>query len=397
MLQAKRVDGTTIMLTTYSREEIEKMRKEEVFYCPTCHEQVIIKAGTKVIPHFAHRQQSTCVSNGGEGYYHQQGKLMLYDWLKRQGMNVSLEVFLADINQRADIILQIKDRTIAIEYQCSVIEAEVIKQRSIGYKRIGITPIWILGANLFERIGKNDIKVNQMMLQCMHQFAKMDNLHLYFFCPQTLQLAKLQNIYLTTVTKASANILMQKLPHIRFTYLFSQPKSNDTIYKWWLKEKRHFRLRRRHHLYGQERRFHQWLYHVGTHVEHLPSIIYLPTKTQMKMKSPPWDWQSRICMDIIHPLPIGQTFTITNCIKYLRPYLLANDHYPLLHADKHPIKEYLNQLQTLRVIKKVSPQKYKKLKSITFYNHIEEALEGDKLVIQELITYNAIKYRNKIH
>src|SRR5699024_1295962 len=101
MLQAKTQDGKLLTLASHTKAEILQWRTKTSFFCPVCQNKVILKAGNKVIPHFAHHGKSGCPAReGGEGAYHEKGKLMLYQWLKYQGINVRLEVFLSDIKQR---------------------------------------------------------------------------------------------------------------------------------------------------------------------------------------------------------------------------------------------------------------------------------------------------------
>src|SRR5690625_137402 len=142
MLRATTRNGKYITLALLNRQEIAKIRQTEQFFCPQCKETVIVRAGSRVIPHFAHQRHSDCSEHeGGEGLYHYQGKLLLYNWLRNQNISTELEPFIPEINQRPDIIIQIGERKIAIEYQCATIPIEIIKKRNEGYLTVGITPI----------------------------------------------------------------------------------------------------------------------------------------------------------------------------------------------------------------------------------------------------------------
>src|SRR5699024_2794949 len=122
---------------------------------------VIVKAGDKVIPHFAHQSKSNCPSGeGGEGPYHEKGKLLLFNWLRSQNLDVKLEKYIKEINQRPDILLKVNKKLIAIEYQCTRIPVEQIRLRNRGYKKAGITPIWILGAKRFSRRARDEITID---------------------------------------------------------------------------------------------------------------------------------------------------------------------------------------------------------------------------------------------
>src|SRR5690625_1294909 len=153
VLQAKNKQGDLVTLAMLPRKQIKLLRKKERFFCPECGEAVIVRAGTKIIPHFAHRSNVNCTNYArGEGVYHEQGKLLLYKWLLSQHISTELEPYLPDIRQRPDLFIRINQRKIAIEYQCARMPLEVIRKRNEGYQKANITPIWILGANQFKRI-----------------------------------------------------------------------------------------------------------------------------------------------------------------------------------------------------------------------------------------------------
>src|SRR5699024_1864 len=110
------------------------------------------------------------------------------------------------------------------------------------------------------------------------------------------------------------------------------------------------------------------------------------------MKSSLLDWQSRLCLDIIESIPIGQSFTLQQCIYLLQNHRHAIREYPLIQSTVCPIQEYLNWLVHLRIIKETTLHHYKKLKSLTHYKHIEEAIDGDKLFVVKISS----KQSNKI-
>src|SRR5690625_7316594 len=133
MLQARKRNHDFITLNHLTTAAIEEHRQQNRFYCPICQEPVMIKAGIKLIPHFAHYAKTDCPSyRGGEGPYHERGKLLLYEWLKAQNIHVELEVYLKDIQQQPDLLLHINHRKIAIEFQTSRIPRS--EERRVGKK-----------------------------------------------------------------------------------------------------------------------------------------------------------------------------------------------------------------------------------------------------------------------
>lgn len=394
MLRAKLNTGELVTLATLTREEINKHRKNNQFYCPVCQESLVVKAGKLTIPHFAHYSKGKCPSNkGGEGHYHERGKLLLYQWLKSQHLDAKLEPYLKEIQQQPDILLMLQDKRIAIEFQCARINIEQIQKRNKGYIRAGIVPIWILGASQLKRQGKNHLKIDQFTRQFMHEFSSNFPKRLFYFCPETLQLLIFQDIMFTGLKRAVGKFIFHKLNEMTFLDLFKESRFlKDQLYQLWKSEKKKFRTSYRKQPYGRERAWQQWLYLKGTHLEHLPSMIYLPVSTQHQMKSSPWDWQSRLCLDIIDPLPKGNRFTLTTCHNYLKDHIYHPSYFPLMQSSDHPIQQYLQSLEKINVIKRESTDHFVKIGHLPFYNHVEQAMIGDEQIMNKLIANN----RNKI-
>lgn len=394
MLRAKSNTGEFITLALLTPVEIDECRKNQQFYCPVCEERLMIKAGTRVIPHFAHYSKVECSSyKGGEGAYHEKGKLYLYKWLKSQKLEVELEPYLQEIKQQPDLLLTLHDKKIAIEFQCARITIGQIQGRNEGYKRAGIIPIWILGANRLKRQGKYHLKVDQFTHQFIHQFSQNFPQRLFYFCPDILQLLTFQDMYQTSIRQAVGQLKFKKLYQMKFTDLFiKSPFLKESLYQLWKREKRKFRISTGKQLYGRELAWQQWLYLKQTHLEYLPSMIYLPISAQYRMKSSPWDWQSRLCLDIIDPLPVGNLFTFNRCKNLLSKHLHQQNYFPLIQSTKHPVHQYLHLLEQLQIIQRQSPEQFIKVGKIPFYNQIEQAVTGDEQMMDKLILAN----RNKI-
>lgn len=383
MLQAKSNNGKMITLASLTKQEITIARQGD-FFCPACKEPVLVKAGAKTIPHFAHWSKSECVANDyGEGPYHEQGKLLLYQWLQHQGIDVELEKYLPEISQRPDLFVSLNHRKIAFEYQCARISIEVLTSRNAGYKQVGITPIWILGANHFKRIGRQHFKLDQFILSFMHRFSAGLPATLYFFCPHTLQFVIIQHIQLTTARQAIGQFQFIPLRNMTFLHLFTKGETDErSLYQQWNKEKKDFRLRPSNRLYGSELSWHKWLYQKGTHKEQLPSTIYLPVSGQYLMTTPLWNWQSRLCLDVIAPLPIGGNFSLHRCQDLFRQQIQA---FTLLNVMDDPINQYLQLLTRLQIIEETGTSHFIKRKDIRFHKNIEDSMRSDTHLMNLLI------------
>lgn len=394
MLQARSKTGRLVTLATLTKQEIEKERNND-FFCPECKEQVIVKAGDKIIPHFAHQAKSSCPSREtGEGPYHEKGKLLLYNWLRGQKLHVKLERYIKEIQQRPDILLKVNGKLIAIEYQCARVPIEQIRLRNEGYQRAGITPIWILGANRFTRRTKDELVIDDYTAQFIHRFSETTPPLLFYLCPDTSQFVIFQHIYFSTNHRAIGKIVFKKLNELFFPHIFSEKRfTKHELYTKWKDKKQRFRLKQRTRLYGRELKWHQWLYKKRTHLQYLPSIVYLPVPMQWQMKSPLWEWQSRLIIDLIHPLSLKQTFSLSACEHLLKGHCKHNHTLPLSYYSENPIKQYLHLLQQLKVIKQRSPSIYQKINPITFNKNIEAALTSDNDLMDQLIFNSSSKKR----
>jgi len=388
MLQAKTKDGISVTPAMLTKTEINQLKQDRIsFYCPACNQEVIIKAGTKVVAHFAHRSIVKCPSHeGSEGVYHEKGKLLLYQWLKGQGLSVHLEVYLPEIKQRPDLILTIHNKKIAIEFQCASISLKEVKRRNAGYKRAGIIPIWVLGGNRLERVSDNHFKLNQQLIPFIHQFPSSSISSLFFFSPNTRNLIRIQDIFITGKTMAIGKISIQRINGLTFKDMFKEHGFNpEGLYTLWEKEKFRLRVKQYQRLYGQELAWHQWLYLKGIHREVLPSIIHLPVTQQFKMKTPPWNWQSRLVLDIIDPLPVGRPVSLQKVNHLLHAHHYPADSFPLIHSGISPVSEYLHFLSRLNIIKQTPAGNFIKTISIQKPKTIEQAIKEDKHLLHALM------------
>lgn len=395
MLQAKMLNGRLVVAAELTRAEMAQLRRNRTkFFCPECHHEVIVKAGTQVTPHFAHRSLSQCSLGGGEGEYHQRGKLLLYRWLKSQGLQVTLEQHIPEIDQRPDLYLRINDKQIAIEYQCAKISTKEIHQRNAGYRRAGITPIWIIGAKRLNRRGSCHFKFDQMTLQLVHQFTSRVPQTVYYFCPLTLHLIRLSDLHFIQPNRLIAKLKTNGLDRFTFKDFFQTDSFEKTdLFRLWKKEKKYFRLQPRARAFGAQLSWLQWLYLKQTHIESLPSIIHLPISSQYKMKTPVWNWQSRLCLEIIDPLKEGTSFTLKRCEVLLRHHIHSPAYFTLIQPANHPIREYLDLLVQLGILKKQKDKEYIKTGPLAFHRHLEEALVQDEKLMERLC--NAA--RHEIH
>jgi len=147
MLVALTVNGEHFICSSdMSRQHLKEQRAKQSFFCPQCREPVKLKIGEMKIPHFAHLAKSHCerMFSEGESEQHLQGKEQLYKMFLRMNLQVELESYIVELAQRPDLLVTDKHgQKFAIEFQCSAISPERLRERTNGYLSKNITPIWL--------------------------------------------------------------------------------------------------------------------------------------------------------------------------------------------------------------------------------------------------------------
>ncbi|MFG6115587.1 competence protein CoiA [Halobacillus sp. MO56] len=375
LLSAINAKGQFVQLAGQHIHELIHQKKHESYFCPQCKAPVLIRAGSKVVPHFAHFPNSDCPSSrSGEGIYHHKGKVRLWEWLKSQGYDVALEAYLPEIQQRPDVLLHTKKRRIAIEYQCAKIPDSEISMRTKQYLQVGIYPFWILGGNRLKRKGTNMIQLTSFDRNFIYHFL---DYRIHYFDPITDKLMIGSHLQGTGSNKTFSNLHYFSLNGISFIEMFSSQNLllNDMPAGWksFIKKRR---TRPLGHCSPQEKSWREYLYAKGYHPSLLPSITYLPVPSQIQMVEPPWIWQSRYYLDTFLKTPIGG----------LLPIKPAQIIVPLLHVHKkpNPLKEYLKLLCLLGLVEEVLPGEYRKRQEVENPLTIEEAIKQDEFVFNSL-------------
>src|SRR5690625_7933600 len=110
MLQSISSQGDFLILASLSQDQINQLKKSQTsFYCPTCKKPLVIKAGSRNIPHLAHQSTEKCPNRAqGEGVYHERGKHDLYYWVIEQGNPDGLVNYYSPIKSRSELIIHIE-------------------------------------------------------------------------------------------------------------------------------------------------------------------------------------------------------------------------------------------------------------------------------------------------
>lgn len=205
----------------FTRDELQRLRQQQQFFCPQCQEPLQLKIGQIRIPHFSHFQQSECEAlfSERESQTHLLGKQHLYALFERLSLSPQLEPYLPQIKQRPDLLIEQDNRQFAIEFQCSNLQQEIFLDRTVGYMRAKITPIWILHTpqrKKHER-GIQKISLNHTIAQYMMQNNGQRYLITYDVASKTFYY--FSNLLHVHKTQYLASIKCIPLAHQRFPLL----------------------------------------------------------------------------------------------------------------------------------------------------------------------------------
>lgn len=376
MQKAVNSRGDSIVLSQYPSSKILYWKeKNTAFYCPACQQQVIIRSGKRTIAHFSHLPNTDCLlCSGGEGLYHETGKLQLFRWLSCFNMQVELEVYFPEIAQRTDIFVQIGKKRIAVEYQCARISHEEITRRTKGYQTLGIKTLWILGASHLKRKGAYLFQNNYFLDALIRCPLSEDCQRLFFYDPDKHQIAILHHIYPLQPRKLIAKQLLYSISKLHFKYLFQKEKRPSEFPDYWIKEI--YRLRMRMiRAYGEIHTFRKWLYAEGYLFQHLPSICFLPIPYQASLDVPFWKWQTELYVYYLANLKPGDQINVSK----LKSFLDAR-----YSPKSDPLTPYLKTLQAAGYIDDIrSGWLIRSHLNYSSYTTIEEAMEGDRIFFKQ--------------
>ncbi|MBG9549627.1 competence protein CoiA [Cytobacillus firmus] len=364
MLVASTENGVRInLIGSHSIPSLQQYREKHNFFCPECKEKVIMKIGKKRIPHFSHSKGSECPERyERESEYHISGKVLLFKWLKKKGLNPTLEPYYPEISQRPDISVHYEGVHYALEYQCSSISEELFIKRTEAYFQAGIVPIWILAGKSIKRIGKSKISLSGFQYLFLRQTPS-GHWVIPSFCPTTKSFINIHNIQPLTVRNACAHYDVKPIFHSEADILFDPYFKNDINIDEWKKEVRKIKNSLSQNSGAIKNNFLQYLYSRSIAPAFLPPEIGLPVRHSPFIETSPIQWQSYLFMDIVGK---ERPFSLPQMIAAFRDRVKNNDlkirSIPLIKtgSDILAIKEYLDVLINLNIVKHAEKGLYKK-------------------------------------
>lgn len=379
LLTAQLKDGKIISLVDgYSKVRLEDLRRRESFYCRTCSERVILKLGTKRIFHFAHEVGSSCMEDyERESEYHMSGKVHLYDWLLSQQLSPKLEHYFPAIKQRADLVFSYEDRMYAIEFQCSIIDETLFKKRTTGYRRISVTPLWILGGKNIQRLGPRKASLSNFSYLFLRECG--DSLYyLPTYCPQAQKFILLENIIPISVRNAHCSYSLSSPGNIKIEELLKPNTPFMIDWHQWRADMARGRVQVVTKVTSVQDPFIQELYTQSLNPVLIPPYVGIPLKNNVAIETAPFIWQTYFFMDHLLPSRLGSEFRFQDIyVQFLRRVhsgQIKLRNLPSVSKNLFPfaIREYLSFLTDMGMLRKGRHDHYIMNQSIDLAMNMEE-------------------------
>lgn len=394
LLTAKLNNGVIISLAeTHSVAFLQQLRKRERFYCRQCEEKVILKLGTKRIPHFAHEKGSACLQQyERESQYHMEGKLRLYQWLKKIGLSPKLEYYFSEIKQRADITFMYKGKTYCIEYQCTSISEEAFMKRTKGYEKLSLQPLWILGGNNIQR--KDSQKISLSAFQYL--FLRKSSSNQWFipsFCPQIDKFIIITNIVPLSVRNSFANFQIESLDSQSLRYLLNPPPVPEHPLEKWREGMKHFKTSLLMNSTFFNSPFCKELYSLSLNPQLLPPYIGIPLSLGPVIEEPPFIWQTYFFIDVLFGRKPNREIAFSEAyLTFLKRIKKKQLHLRVLPNIKETLlpfvlEEYLQRLVDASVIKREGKGTFTVCKEIASVENLAD------FVIEEEKFYRHFSFR----
>lgn len=349
ILSAVTNKGYIFIPANYSYEQLKEIKNNTTFFCAHCKEIVILKNGMINTPHFAHKHNTACSQSFSEGETedHLKGKLDLYNFFRREKVQVQLEAYIPSIQQRPDILIQSNEKLIAIEFQCSKLSPSAIKNRSIGYQKQSIIPFWILRTPPNTVLPVQEIKIirlsafQQSFIHLHPTFGKV----IITYCPQTKCFHYISNmLHIRTSTYI---VKIKKLPLESQTWPVAMVKRiTFEEFKEYLNIYKRQRFKHIENLYNYNRSgiqspFLRVCYNWQVNPKNLPLFIGIPTSFAEAFQVHSVEWQLQLLDYFITlNIPLAK-LTTAQCEAFL------NDR-PIGSTDSKrkiaAVKSYLNVL-----------------------------------------------------
>lgn len=403
MLTAKRKDGTLFTIPEQlSPDVLSVMKGAQPYYCPCCDSELIMKAGTIKIPHFAHKRHATCTaSSDSESPYHLLAKRKLFTWFISHGYHAELEAYFPDIKKRADILVTVGDKRYALEFQCSTISETLFIERTKAYQSVHITPLWILAAKQVKRVEGQEFKLSSF--QWLFVTGTSSYPFLWTYCPEQNQLSAIKGMTPFSPSVTFAERTTAPLERLSPTQLIPQLTNRFSFITLWRYKRKSWCFHRVKTANLQDPLFRAFYANRFT-VTSLPIEVGIPVKGMCFIKTAAIEWQSWLYLDVLAKRELGQVIQLRAFFQSFQKrkemgYIKVRS-LPLLsvHEQVNPVQEYVLFLLKAGYLMETTIGNYKLMKKIVKPCTMDENEKMENLFYREhksIIETGNIAYHSK--
>lgn len=124
-------------------------KNEGPFVCPECRKPLVLRKGTVVVHHFAHKPPVDCAYGTGETMEHMWAKYLIHDYLSKSPRITKLDVEKTiqqnELKARPDVRCVVDNRyALGIEFQKSSLDPRQIEQRTATYHQLNVYVLWLV-------------------------------------------------------------------------------------------------------------------------------------------------------------------------------------------------------------------------------------------------------------
>ncbi|WP_081897180.1 competence protein CoiA [Geobacillus icigianus] len=389
-------DGTVLSLVgaeRWSEERLAGWKRRAPFFCPACRQEVVLRSGPRRLPHFAHRKGTACpAEHEPESERHLIGKRDWFVWLTTQGIEAKLEPYLPAIRQRPDVLFRHQWHLYALEYQCSTIEESVFYERNDGYRRLGIRPLWVLGAHHLRRLSTpaGDVALSRFQWLFAHRFSSSSLPHIWYYSTETKRFIRLVRPLPLSVRRALATIDSVPLSSLDFTALTAacHPPLPPLFWEQWLEKKKQWR--RTFPLYPNRatRLICSDFYQLGIVPALFPVEAGWPLPRGYLWETSPFIWQTYMLLPFLRAP--GQTMTMAQLLRWMdekiRTGRLVPRRLPLVGRDNYrqAVAEYVHWLRLLGYLQREAGERLRLVKPLTFPATVEDMLRQEGRLLETI-------------
>ncbi|PET44951.1 hypothetical protein CN514_21330 [Bacillus sp. AFS001701] len=362
-------------------EELLRLKQNGPYFCPICKKEVRLKIGVKRVTHFAHLDLTECENEKKEGIEHYKGKFALYKFFKKFNVNVEVEKYIPELNQRPDLFIKLNTLQMCVEYQCSVIPLEIMIRRTNSFKDSGMKVLWILNDKLLNQKRWSSFYINSLSI---YSLVRINVFSLLFYNPTLQSFTVLSSL----IAFSPVQYIGQKdvFPINKFSLkVFLSPNRIDknVFVAKWNRLKKDFRLYQHLHTKGNLMVFKQYLYNAN--INYFPAVIGVPLESNCIIKEHCIFWQGLIYFKFFHEVEIGQLIFIDKIIQSVKMEV-QNGKWRVNQFQDNDIdnlekcvEKYIDFLVKIRIVKRVKNGKIMKIANAIIPLSFQQALDEDCL------------------